>query len=260
MNHRHLFKSRLNDLSAGCPAFWQDPNSPRVPHSSPSGGPSADLYHPPLSCLWVTILERRMMKYLNAVSLLVLLTTMLVMGIGPVHSQADLSEADEADSEAGLQPSGNHCVVQVSPVQPGQRTSAIEEVGCFETFSEAIFAATEGEVNLHPTSQPFDVTEEMLVSVAVTVYAVDYEHKNYGGKSYIWTTASVGCTSTQSFAAARMPSGWNDILSSTRGFAGCYRNILYEDANYLGASQICTPDCSLLGVMNDKTSSRRWKW
>ena len=53
--------------------------------------------------------------------------------------------------------------MQIDPVQPGQVESALEEVGCFDTFSEAISVATSGEVNLDETSQPGDITEETKV-------------------------------------------------------------------------------------------------
>jgi hypothetical protein len=195
------------------------------------------------------------MKYLNSVSFLALLTTMLLMGIGAVHAQADLSEAD---SEADLQPSGNHCVGLIEPVQPGQTASVVEEVGCFETFAEAIATATGGKVNLPSTTQPTEVTEEMLASAGVTLIAIDYWDSNYNGRSFRWYSHAGGCTSSRYFEADSMPRGWNDEVSSTKGYGGCSRNILYEHINQGGALRICEPNCYRLGAMNDKTSSRRW--
>ncbi len=58
---------------------------------------------------------------------------------------------------------GQHCVVEIHPLQPGESASEIRPVGCFATFSEAIAAATGGDVQLSPDVGPDEVTEEMLV-------------------------------------------------------------------------------------------------
>jgi hypothetical protein len=159
-----------------------------------------------------------------------------------------------------------HCVAALEPVGPGAKSSKVTSFSCYPTLSDAILAATGGAVWLPPDEElgvQLDRLEQLqkarkpLDTKATFVIAIDYVNANFQGATLTWTTPT-GCSSTNSYQASSMPSGWNDVVSSTRGFANCNTNVLYENSNFGGALQICSPNCSGLGAMNDKTSSRSW--
>lgn len=159
-----------------------------------------------------------------------------------------------------------HCVMRLVPLDSeGSQPIPQTKPECYPTFRDAIFFATGGIVLL-PTKQPFSVQleilgeelkarEEQLVAASTFVNAVDYQHINYGGASLIWE-ATGPCTPSVSWYKYSMPSGWNDVVSSTRGYSDCNKNILWEHSNLSGAKLTCRPNCSSVGSMNDKTSSR----
>jgi hypothetical protein len=97
---------------------------------------------------------------------------------------------------------------------------------------------------------------------AATVVGVMYQHSNYGGAQLTHTVTPNGFTCTASLSNvdvqyASMPSGWNDVVSSHRGYANCWAR-LYEHSNYGGALLDYAGSRSSLGAMNDKTSSVRY--
>jgi hypothetical protein len=150
----------------------------------------------------------------------------------------------------------------IDPTQPKAQPPK-----CFSTFRDAVFFATKGRVLLPKRSfdEQLDILEQELrtrqdelTKAASFVLAIDYEHINFGGSTLTWT-ADTACTVDIGYSAANMPSGWNDRLSSTRGFSDCSKNILWEHQNFVGAKLTCRPNCSSVGSMNDKTSSRQWR-
>jgi hypothetical protein len=162
--------------------------------------------------------------------------------------------------------SNRHCVVKVQPLGSieSQQKSIPE---CFSTFRDAIYSATKGIVRL-PQGESFreqlDTLEreqrdrtQQLADAATYVIAIDYENINYGGSTLVWQQSSP-CTPSIGYAAASMPSGWNDKLSSTRGYSDCTKNVLWEHQNFAGTKRTCLPNCSSVGTFNDKTSSREW--
>ncbi len=150
-----------------------------------------------------------------------------------------------------------HCVVQIEPLQPGQQASEMLEPVCFDSFSEAIDAATQGAVRLPPTTKPNEFTAEMLAPASTTVIGIDYSSSNYSGTSLVWTASNtVGCTTGLTYAAPTMPSGWNDVVSSARTYGGCNRSPHYEHTYYSGAVLTCP--CATMGVMDNATSSEKW--
>ncbi len=77
------------------------------------------------------------------------------------------------------------------------------DVRCFDTFSDAIQAATGGRVNLPPDFHAGDLTPELLDSLLAasppsasagatpafsTVVGIDWEYINFQGITYTWTT------------------------------------------------------------------------
>lgn len=165
----------------------------------------------------------------------------------------DAAVATDAD-EAGEAPSGaaskGHCAAS-----PGQDPLV---VSCFDTFSDAIYFATGGAVRLPATVGPDELTEEMLQPAADrTVISVEYKDPNYSGQSFVWyVNNSFGCTTGWSYAQPTMPSGWNDVISSSASYGGCHYVRHYEHTYYGGSKIDCT--CATMGAMNDKTSSLKW--
>lgn len=155
---------------------------------------------------------------------------------------------------------GGNCVVQIDPVQPGQSSSHVSQPQCFATFAEAIAAATGGTVQLGPSVKPTQLTQAMLGDTpdTTTVIGVDYVNSYEGGNSLTWTSTSGGCTSTQSFQASSMPSGWNDVVSSALSYQNCNTYWHYENTGFKGSQIDCGPRCDTMGVMNDQTSSEKW--
>lgn len=176
------------------------------------------------------------------------------------------SAATAAPPSAG---GGKHCVAKLEPAR-GDASQLIVSAPpeCYPTFRDAIFFATRGTILL-PSKEPFgvqlDILEQELKArkselsaLSTYVVAVDYEHINYGGLSLTWES-SAPCTPEAGWYAANMPSSWwNDRLSSTRGYSDCSKNVLWEHPNWTGQKLTCRPNCSSVGTMNDKTSSREW--
>lgn len=161
-----------------------------------------------------------------------------------------------------------HCVAEVAPLAKGQLASKPTELGCFDTFAEAIFVATGGAVKLNNDVLPSEVTEEMLNGArlrapraAGPVIGVDYNGIDFTGSTLTWRANNDnGCYAGIGFAASSMPSGWNDVVSSARSYSGCNQYIHYEDTNYGGTSITCNQgeNCREMGYMDNKTSSEKW--
>lgn len=95
---------------------------------------------------------------------------------------------------------------------------------------------------------------------ATTIVGIDYSGSLYSGTTLNWTTTnSQGCTGGSSFVSPSMPSGWNDVVSSAKGYQGCNNNPHWESTYYGGASITCMPNCSTMGAIDNKTSSVKWK-
>lgn len=159
-----------------------------------------------------------------------------------------------------------HCVMKVQPAGAVGSELSANVPECFPTFRDAIFFATKRVILLpkEPFRDQLDTLEreqrarrDQLAEAATYVIAIDYENTGYGGSSLIWQQSSP-CTPSIGYSASSMPSGWNDRLSSTRGYSDCTKNVLYEHQSWGGTKRTCLPDCSSVGTMNDKTSSRQW--
>jgi hypothetical protein len=155
---------------------------------------------------------------------------------------------------------GNHCVVELAPVAKGGKPSAAIDLGCYDSFSEAIEAATEGQVLLPDWASPEFVTDEDFADSRLRwIIGIDYDGFRYKGRSITWTTSSYGCYYGRRYKA-NTPAYFNNRLSSTRGFTGCGTNTSYDLRNQRGSWVRCFPNCSLKGYfMNNRTTSKRWE-
>ena len=81
------------------------------------------------------------------------LVTTLV-GVGFLSLAFASSGGSTTPASAHVRPaaSGHHCIVQISPVLPGQTSSRMSAPRCFATFRQAISAATSGAVRKSATS------------------------------------------------------------------------------------------------------------
>lgn len=141
----------------------------------------------------------------------------------------------------------------------------------FDTFSDAIFAATDGWVHLPSDATPQDFSLSDGVSAATsTVIAIDYDGTFFGGSSLTWTVSnSLGCntykcgflnlsTCWYNYSNSALGADWNDRISSTSGGGGCSQNVLWENQNFGGSRLECNASCSTLGIMDNQASSRKW--
>jgi hypothetical protein len=98
---------------------------------------------------------------------------------------------------------------------------------------------------------------------ASTIIGQEFVDSNYNGAILSVTVGSNGftCTGTTSDVDASlgsMPSGWNDRISSFRGFSNCWTKI-YEHSGFGGAALGYQGDTRYVGdALNDQTSSIRW--
>lgn len=95
---------------------------------------------------------------------------------------------------------------------------------------------------------------------ASTVTGVEYQHANFGGATLTSSTGANGFVCTGSLTDVDLiynsvPSGWDNIISSFRGFSNCWTRI-WENPNRTGSSFGFTSESSYVGdAMNDRTSS-----
>lgn len=158
-----------------------------------------------------------------------------------------------------------HCYSLLSPINKTiGGSSEIIESACFDTFSEAIQAATKGRVRLDPSIRPEDITDTMLndvegegLSAVQVVIGIDWDYSNFGGSTYTWVVNNNGCSTTIQYSVSTMPSGWNDRVSSAKAYSNCsfYH---YQNTNFEGSSVVCNPNCSSMGALDNATSSERW--
>ena len=173
----------------------------------------------------------------------------------PAEGAAQARHCVQSASERGNDAAGGQ------PVAPPQ---------CFDSFSEAITFATAGAVVLPADlelEQQLDVLGDSLASlqqdkaVNDVVIAVDYNWKNYKAGTLTWEGHSGNCVNGgRWYYANSMGDGWNNKASSTRGYADCGQNIVFEGYNRTGARRTCYNDCSDLGALANEVSSREWRY
>lgn len=162
-----------------------------------------------------------------------------------------------------------HCVVKIEPLARGETVSEVRSGLCFRTFAEEMAYATGGRLRLAPDVSREQFSEAQLSAAAQgsTIIGTDWEDPNFScnifGPCLDWVVGNdFGCTGGRNYVAASMPIvngfNWNDQVSSSKAYAGCSRYLHYEHANYGGAVLNCSPQCAIMGVMNDATSSEKW--
>ena len=155
------------------------------------------------------------------------------------------------------------------PVLPAE----ISAPTCFDSFSDSIYAATQGKVRLPPDATPASLDAlptEQRTAAATYVIAVEYIAPRWDAFWGSWTyTTTVGsCDMGWQFSVSNFAgSSFQDSISSTRTYEGCAHGYHYDNANFGGARLDCGPPsrnaghdpCYYdLGALTDRTSSAIW--
>lgn len=103
---------------------------------------------------------------------------------------AGAAAAEELPATAAVN-AGEHCAVLVDPVEEGAKISKTKELGCFDTFAEAVAAATGGPVKEMGLT-PETLTEGQAGPEATL--SVDWNNFRYRGASVTYSTSNpFGC-------------------------------------------------------------------
>ncbi len=172
-----------------------------------------------------------------------------------------------AANPGGASNSQNHCYALISPVNTNSdEFSKILETNCFDSFYESLKAATNGRILIDSSIQPHEVTDDLLSSFSgdsltdqQVVIGIDWDYADFGGGSYTWVVATSGCSSSVSYNVPTMPSGWDNRVSSARGYSNCNSFYHYQNTDFGGSSVVCNiTGCSTMGSLDNATSSEKW--
>lgn len=162
----------------------------------------------------------------------------------------------------------HHCYALISPIEEGTNgSSKIIKLGCFDNFASSVSAATNGRVQLNSSIRPETVSDEALNS-SIGIYSpssqvvigIDWEDTNFGGSSYTWVVSGSGCSSSTQYSVSSMPSGWDNRVSSAKGYSNCNYFYHYQNTSYGGSSVVCNTECSSMGSLDNATSSEKWTY
>ena len=176
-----------------------------------------------------------MKKFLVAGMILFMLAVITLAGNGgATRASASNTAPDKAAVDVKAP---RHCI-----------TGTQRPLQCFDTEAEALRVGSGGRIQLAPGQTTASLSNSQLFSVQSTLYAILYEHANYGG-------ATLSIYSDSCSGGNSMPAGWNDVVSSAK--TGTCGITLYEHNNWSGISlHINYPGTTYVGdAMNDKASS-----
>jgi hypothetical protein len=142
------------------------------------------------------------------------------------------------------------------------------QLECFDTIAEAVYAGSGGTILLPAETTGEQLSSEFLEQYQVTtqseavplgqiLLATYWENANKGGSSisiWEWTV----CSLFYHWGFSTMPAGWDNRISSTESYAGCYFNELSEHEHHQGAKQNCGQTGCLVSVspaLDNQTSS-----
>jgi hypothetical protein len=140
----------------------------------------------------------------------------------------------------------------------------LAEPECFDTFSSAIAAATDGGVQLPPSATVDSVDEQTVNgSAAALVHPIiAFEYKNIAFDTRVLIVRSPdgrGCLPGRVLGRRTLPAVANNDISAARAFAGCHHSFHFDLIRFHGANIDCHTACSYIGdAMNDRTSSIAW--
>jgi hypothetical protein len=174
-----------------------------------------------------------------------------------VAVMAVLSIATPADADMR-----EHCVFRLVPLHRVGRVvdAALERVGCYSSYEEAIEAGLGGSVDLAPGVTPMMMSDEMVTPQAATsvVIGTEYDLNSFLGGSTSYT-APTTCSSSTTYQVANVGAEWNDRFQSGKGFGGCDTNRKFQHENFGGSVRVCTPNCGDYGTLANQVTSLRWR-
>lgn len=100
----------------------------------------------------------------------------------------------------------------------------------------------------HVVSGPGTVATNPLLGIEY------YDSGYHGATLTLYGTSGSGCYSGTTYGFRSLPSGWNDEISSAKGYSNCWGDH-YQNTGYSGVELVCKPNCSGFSAMNDRTSS-----
>ena len=202
-------------------------------------------------------MERKFsLKRLTAMISITALTTSAALA----QSAPEVDEGSEPAATSAA-PAAKHCVAELAPLAPDAKMSTMGKVSCHTTFADAMAAATHNTVLLSSEASPQSVSEADIAAAATRVIGIDYDSTYYRGGSFTWYASNIyGCYGGLSYVA-NMPNFFNNRLSSTRGFNGCYRNTSFDGYYQTGDWVRCFSNCvNVGGFMTNRASSKRWQY
>lgn len=159
--------------------------------------------------------------------------------LGVLATLVVVTAASVSAAAATTEGAGDHCVVQVHPIES---TEPAAEPACFSTPELAAAYLTSIGVG-DPAARG---------TAASTIIGTVYKDFNEGGESLTFWGSS-GCAGV-TFGFPSLASGWDNSISSTRASNGCWVT-LYTTTSYGGSRLNCTPYCASIGTWNDNVKS-----
>lgn len=181
-------------------------------------------------------------------------------GLGKVLVAIGLVVAIVAPAEASQE---QHCVSRLVPLEPvgGPTLAALEPVGCYATYAEALEAGSGTSLQISGSATPSTLTDEtvsLLSGASEVLIGTEYDGFGFAGASESYF-APATCSSGVNWGVANVGAEWNDRFQSGKGFGGCDTNRKFQHQNFEGAVRTCTPNCSDYGSLANQVTSLRWR-
>jgi hypothetical protein len=156
-----------------------------------------------------------------------------------------------------------HCMTRLVPLERVGVVvhAALERIGCFPTYEEALEAGVRNALDLEDPVSPEsldDMDLETLTVATSVVIGTEWTLGNFGGGSESYS-APTTCSSSTTWQVANVGAAWNDQFSSGKGFGGCDTNRKFQHENFGGNVRVCTPNCTDYGTLSNQVTSLRWR-
>ena len=156
-----------------------------------------------------------------------------------------------------------HCATMLVPLEPigGVTQAALEPIGCFPTYDQALEAGTGTMLDVSSELTPSTLTTEAAAEIGTAssvLIGTEYNLFNFVGDSQSYFASST-CSSGVVWSVANVGATWNDKFQSGKGFGGCDTNKKFEHENFAGDVKTCTPNCGDYAALANKVTSLRWR-
>ncbi|NMR29425.1 hypothetical protein [Crystallibacter degradans] len=181
-------------------------------------------------------------------------TTSVQQSTGAEHCwfNAATSASECYGTEAAL----DTALEQLGVDQQATRTQTMEPAAATQRTVEpaaASLATAEPAMATQPAAEPAPVTEEAPSSSSLVTAGIVYANAGYSGASYRILNYG-GCSAGGSAFINLADVGWNDRVTSFRGYNGCTVR-LHENRDGEGATYGDYRFSSWIGAFNDRASS-----